>query len=239
MAMNPRLLRPLDTRFSPKSLPGLALWLDGSDTASTVLDTGVTTWKDKSGNARDFTQTTGANQPTLTTLNGRQALSFNGSSTQMTRASVSPSAVVDATGAVSFVVFAPASDTTYSILHTGTNNSHRDRFSDTNSYTGVFRATRFAAVVTGKMPTNSTALLVHQVDTTNHLIRINRVQEHSGLSDLANYRAAAAGTWRIGVGPDLADFLAGTVAEVVVYGRSMTAAEVDRIEKYLVTKWGL
>jgi hypothetical protein len=32
MAMNPRLLRP--SSFSPKSISGLALWLDGSDAAS-------------------------------------------------------------------------------------------------------------------------------------------------------------------------------------------------------------
>jgi hypothetical protein len=30
MAMSPRLLRPRATGFSPRSIPGLALWLDAS-----------------------------------------------------------------------------------------------------------------------------------------------------------------------------------------------------------------
>jgi hypothetical protein len=34
MAMSPRLLRPLATGFNPKSISGLALWLDGADSSS-------------------------------------------------------------------------------------------------------------------------------------------------------------------------------------------------------------
>ena len=238
MAMNPRLLRPLDTRFSPKNISGLALWLDATDSASTVIDTGVTTWKDKSGNGRDFTQTTGANQPTLTTLNGKTALSFNGSSTQMTRTSVTPSSVIDSTGVASFIVYAPSSDTTYSVFHPGGSVAHRDRFSDGNSFTSTWRANRFSAILFNKMPSNAAGLLVHQHNASSHLIRINKVQEYSGSSDFTNYRALSAGTWIIGNGPNN-DFLNGTVAEIVVYGREISATEVARVEKYLATKWGL
>ena len=35
MSMSPRLLRPRDTAFTPRSISGLALWLDASDTTST------------------------------------------------------------------------------------------------------------------------------------------------------------------------------------------------------------
>lgn len=57
---------------SPTDFSGLTLWLDGADTAN-ILDgsgnpitngTTVGTWKDKSGNARNFTQGTDANRPT-------------------------------------------------------------------------------------------------------------------------------------------------------------------------------
>ena len=58
-----------------------ALWLDGAD-ASTITESGgaVSQWDYKSGNARNATQATPANQPTRTLngLNGKTVLTFNG-----------------------------------------------------------------------------------------------------------------------------------------------------------------
>lgn len=69
-----------DFNFSPLSLSP-ALWLDASDT-TTITESGgsVSQWNDKSGNGYNFTQGTGANQPTtgIRTVNGLNAVDFDG-----------------------------------------------------------------------------------------------------------------------------------------------------------------
>jgi hypothetical protein len=45
-------------------------------------------------------------------------------------------------------------------------------------------------------------------------------------------------TYQIGVGPN-SDFLNGVIAEVLQYGRAISASERQRIERYLATKWGV
>jgi hypothetical protein len=241
--MSPRTLRPRQTGFDPRSISGLALWLDATDATTTLLDTGVTTWKDKSGNGRDFTQTTGNDQPTVSTLNGRRALAFNGTSAQMTR-DIAHTQICDATGVASFVVFRPSSDTIYSVLHVGGNTAHRDRFSDGNSYTGVFRNPRSAGIINGKMPTDAAAILTHHVvHEVAHVIRINRAQERSdalvSVSSFTNWRSLGTNTFRIGVGAETLDFFSGVVGEILIFGRAMTASEVVRVENALASKWGI
>lgn len=91
MAMNHRTLRPLASGFNPKSISGLQLWLDPSDSATlgptssgtgSVSNNGVVKYlQDKSGNSRHAIQT-GADSvsPTLLTSerNGKNALSLDG-----------------------------------------------------------------------------------------------------------------------------------------------------------------
>jgi hypothetical protein len=67
--------------FSPKSIPGLALWLDSGHgiTATTT----VSSWADtQSGSGITFTQASGTNRPTFNTTDsgyaGRPSLSFSG-----------------------------------------------------------------------------------------------------------------------------------------------------------------
>src|SRR5204863_3227753 len=57
--------------FTPATLKGLVLWLDGSDPAATgtppANNTAISSWVDKSSNANNATQGTGANQPVFNT----------------------------------------------------------------------------------------------------------------------------------------------------------------------------
>jgi hypothetical protein len=82
MAMSPRLLRPRATGFNPKSISGLYLWLDGSNSSSVTLNSGnVSQWRDLSGGGRHFSQATGGAQPAYTSAgqNGQNCLTFDGS----------------------------------------------------------------------------------------------------------------------------------------------------------------
>lgn len=62
--------------WTPAQLANLIAWYRGDDT---ITSSGaVTTWSDKSGNARHLTQGTGTARPTLTTRAGQPVLSFDG-----------------------------------------------------------------------------------------------------------------------------------------------------------------
>jgi hypothetical protein len=72
------------------SLITTALWLDAADaTTVTTVSGAVSQWNDKSGNARHATQSTAGNRPSYTTAgqNGRNVLTFDGSSDGLTLAS--------------------------------------------------------------------------------------------------------------------------------------------------------
>ena len=71
----------LRSSFSPTGIPGLALWLDASDTATITLDgsNNVSQWNDKSGNGKHATQATTLNRPSGTaTISGLGAIGFDG-----------------------------------------------------------------------------------------------------------------------------------------------------------------
>lgn len=67
-------------RWTPAQIT-TALWLDAADTSTITLNgSTVSQWDDKSGNARNATQATAANQPTYnaTGILGKPSLSFDG-----------------------------------------------------------------------------------------------------------------------------------------------------------------
>ena len=53
--------------FTPTSLPNLAWWYDAGQITGGIDATGLATWQDRSGNALNAVQATGANQPTYRT----------------------------------------------------------------------------------------------------------------------------------------------------------------------------
>ncbi|MFM5960147.1 MAG: hypothetical protein ACKOQ2_23825, partial [Dolichospermum sp.] len=82
-----------------------ALWLDAAD-ASTIILNGstVSQWRDKSGNGRNATQATAANQPVLATnsQNGQNGITFDGVNDYL----VFSSALLQTTHSL-FIVFKP------------------------------------------------------------------------------------------------------------------------------------
>ena len=68
--------------WTPADLPtgNLSFWQDASDFSTVILATGVSAWRDKSGNNRHFTQPVGANQPSYssTAFFGLPGLTFDG-----------------------------------------------------------------------------------------------------------------------------------------------------------------
>ena len=66
-------------RDSISSIPGLHLWLDGTDATTMTISGGlISQWRDKSAVGNHLSQATGSLQPTMGTLSGMPAVFFDG-----------------------------------------------------------------------------------------------------------------------------------------------------------------
>ena len=75
------ILASSSAAWTPATLTGLKAWYDAADTATiSVTGSSVTQWNDKSTNAYNVTQGTGAKQPQsgTTTLNSKNVIAFDG-----------------------------------------------------------------------------------------------------------------------------------------------------------------
>jgi hypothetical protein len=240
--MNPRLLRPLASGFNPRQITGLRYWLDASDSSTITIDTGVSEWRDKSGNGFHFTQTTGNNQPGYSdTLNGRKVITFDGSNDVLTRASVANTAGTDSTGGAVFVAFRfTGSVGTYTVFYQNGDNNHRDVFFGT-PFGSHLRAARLAGQPAGVLPSSAKSAvysITANVASSTHLFRVDGSTKSTQAADHANWRARAAGTLSVGRGPQN-DFFTGFVCEIIEYGTAITAAQASTIDRYLANKWGI
>lgn len=229
MPMNARLLRPLASGFNPRSIAGLALWLDAADASTVTLDTGVSVWADKSGNGRNASQSTGNNQPIYTAAgpNGKNVLTFDGTNDTMTTASFTqnqPSTIFIAA----------------QVLNTSGSASIVDGFGLNRA--GIFRrvtnnwAAFAGAELVGSTSTDTNWHTFSAVfNTTSSLLRVDGTQIASGNAGSQNVTSGlAVGTYN-GTG----SHLNGRVAEVLFYAGVLTASQIAAVENYLQNKWGL
>jgi len=80
VAANKPIFASTEDTFTPLDLTP-ALWMDAADTTTvTIASSAVSEWKDKSGNNRHLTQTTGGNRPTYisSAQNGLSVVRFDG-----------------------------------------------------------------------------------------------------------------------------------------------------------------
>ena len=234
MAMNPKLLRPRASGFNPKSISGLAVWLDGSD-ASTLTFNGssVSQWADKSGNGRNATQATALNQPTTSTINGKGAVRFDGSSDHLSLGNLSAAFPTAATAFYVLTEHTGASAGSYMAAATR-NNSGWWRYVGSSSYLGVFRNTRLGATAfnLNAAAVNGVAVLS---SSSTYEVYYQGAKIHTAA---ANY--AGGDSHLIGAGGDGAglQYFLGSIGEVLYYNRALSASEITTIHKYLSKKWG-
>lgn len=243
MGMNGRLLRPLATGFTPRNISGLAAWWDASDAASiTTVSGAVSQWSDKSGNNVHATQTTANNRPVNTsqTLNGRAVMTFDGSNDIM---SFTGTARTDET---QFVVvrnnMVASVISTQQILGDASSGFGVTAFiknegslsNDLFAYCGGFSVGTTAARY--QFPANNPfgpAVVSHiRSSASGGILRTDGVQRATCTTS-NSYALARIG----GVGSSFP--LNGYIAEIVIYSRALSVADVQRVERYLGTKWGL
>jgi hypothetical protein len=234
--------------FSPQSIPGLALWLDGADTGSMVFSSGTTisTWKDKSGlgnNAGVF------GTPTLTanSINGVQAIAtlsgsfFNGN-ISITGTTLTCFAVAMTTTPLPTPVF----DQRLVSLTNGTNFD----FNRVDSAIGLFNQGN----ITSTIATYRNGVAAAAATITQN-VPFQAVSEYDGTSGFlwengtAGSPASTGSTGsfaitKYGVGND-AGFTSspecwiGFIGEVIIFTGALSTTQRQQVEGYLAKKWGL
>lgn len=241
MAMNNRLLRPRASGFDPRSISGLALWLDGSVSTSVTLNgSTVSQWNDLSGNSRHATQGTAASQPTFTAnaRNGRSALTFGGSQTM----SVAAFPVTTYASGAAVVQFSGSGQ---AVFQRGALNEIHSLFNESN----LVKLRNVGAVTDATSSSSASTFYVLGFSlfsqfatngTQTSDLRINGVA-----ATQASYTATSS------TQPDKAMMIGGltatvyrlngTLCELVYYqGTSaVSSSQLTRLERHLGRKWGI
>ena len=246
VSANKPVFASTEDTFSPLDLtPGL--WVDAADTTTvTISSLAVSEWKDKSGNNRHLTQTTGGNRPTYISnaQNGLSVVRFDGTDDYFdgtglgTPGSISAFAVINRHSAVANGVLL-ASDGTWSgtKLHLAT---------DSNGINSKMALNGGGSIVGSNTKTlNAWSIdTFHRGDVTNW--GSTGTIFHNGSTDataslgantLLSLSAFNIGNWDDGSTKQR--HLDGDLAELIIYPANISDHDRQRVEVYLARKWGL
>jgi hypothetical protein len=245
-----------------------ALWLDANDDSTITIATGVSEWRDKSGNERNFTQGTGGTQPTQTLggLNGQTVLSFNGSQylTSISAASVW-NFLHNTNGSTVIAVWKAGNvsdpNAVYSLI--GNNGAlsanigfyiiYDDRVSSSRNNRVISLISRGVsgqnAVVNitadGAHPADTPTIISQVADPNNgtaanrSFLRINRTLIQNNTDLFAPVATNASFALQIGAAGNNVVPLTGYIAEIIILSSIASNSTRQILEGYLAWKWGL
>jgi hypothetical protein len=232
---------PMTPLFVPSQLSGLSLWLDAADSSTLTLSgSNVTQWNDKSGNGRHATQSTIANQPTLSgtliNFNGSQFLNMTDAYNMLSSSGRFYTLFVverrgSATNSIQFMIGGGGS-TGNQVLIFGYNNN-----------TTTLRHTAGIApdldyIVPGW---GSPDPIRMWGGGYNGSIRDTWLNGSLGLSQSYSTTIAAWTQPVIGYLPgfNVNQFYTGNIYEILFFNSYLTTTQRQAVEGYLAWKWGL
>lgn len=220
--------------FNPISISGTLLWLDSADTSTITYSSGsnISQWSDKSGLNYNFTQPTGANQPTYVTMtNGKPALNLTNSG-------------------VMFNNNVPVS-TTYTIFavgYSGASNFARLINNDNHLLLGGING-KLAAVVgtdsgwsstTAASPSTSiTNLCLMEMTNANNIISPYVNGTALNTTNLASSSFTGLSIGAVFYSGSYTQFWGGYVSEVLIYNSVLSTTDRQKVEGYLAWKWSI
>jgi len=241
------------TGFNPKSIPGLAVWLDAQDAGSFTYSTGsdVSAWADKSGNGNNAVQATGARQPLYVAsgINNRPVVQFYDDAT-------SKQLRIPNAGTLTYNPFS-----CYAVIRRLTDLTSNERIFGPWDITASQRA--FSMLVnnidqlsclistTGGAAAGSAAVASPTIAiNTNYIIDTGYtgtsvqagVNGGTLTSTVVGAPFAATGGIMIGANEAAGGYtepFAGYIGEILFYTASLTAAQRATVIRYLFTKWGV
>jgi len=244
-------VRPHLRVFRPIDVPGCQLWLDAADSSVITIATGVSQWRDKSGNANNLTQSTTGNQPThassLITFESNKYLNI-------------PVSVLNnlPTWSLFFVINPTSSSNwilakqrdfvdTYNVLSMtlNTNNGGGIQTGSTGFLYWRSMNAGTQAVSTAAITTSTLQIINLTYDGTNLYLSKNGVLEKTTAGTFAIQNDTTPSTYTLGVSiypggqilnPGTTNFSLG---EMMIYTSALTSSQRQQIEGYLAHKWGL
>lgn len=220
-----RILRP----FRPDQLRGLGLWLDADDSATITVATGVSRWADKSGNARDVTQTTTGFQPSYqaASLNGRNVVRFDGSDDRLV------SSAYTISQPLTVFIVARYTSVASSAAHMFDGDTSRvAMFAQTNN----LRMFAGSIVGTGTVAANTAFQATGIYNGASSTLRKDRAVVNATINPGSN--AWTQPVLGVAYSVSATAPYPGDIAEIIAYSRVLTAGEIASVESYLSAKWG-
>lgn len=269
MPMNNKLMRPRATGFDPRSIAGLALWLDAGDASTVTLNgSNVSQWRDKSGSglSPNATQSVAISQPAFTTsaINGRPAIDFaTARSLTFASSTASFNYLHNATGGAVFVVIRPGAsadpnaygpfldNTRDASANTGIGLVFDDRVSVSRNNAMIAVANRgvagqqTAAVVANNFfaTANAYCVLSVQCDCGNATAASRlRLWTNGVPSSATNAATNTAATGNASADLVIGNYGANTqaaISEMLFYQGVLTAGQRSAIERYLGKKYAI
>ena len=237
--------------FSPLTVANCELWLDASGSSSvTLVSSAVSQWNDLSGNGRHATQSTANNRPAYSaTVNGRNVITFDGTNDSL----ITGLASATISGYVTmFCVCRPLS--TWTLANGNNKTPLFARNVDASASWGIvlqsdgtrltiqyqWRGIGYNVAPLGpRVDVGEIQLLALRISASNPDKRNCGSSYQVTASPTAGTGGASNRYLTVGEDPTQARYWSDCVAEVLVYSRSLTTAEVLSIEAYLIAKWGI
>jgi hypothetical protein len=246
-ASSPVSAAPIPSSFSPASITGINVWLDGLNITTVITTSGqVSAWNDSSSEANDFAASgTGVityAQPS--NINSRPAVYFTTgapTSTYLSKSfNISPSSneltllmIVNqtSTSTGNSELFFTYDDFRYFDLFSNTNpsqngNLHIDVGSATQRDTGVDIITTPSTVAIIAVVLTTSTITVYVNGTVTSVSATARGATFPTIDTALN--------WAVSGGAFI-----GYVGEVITYPSALSATDREKVEGYLAWKWGL
>ena len=227
----------------PTNITGCVLWLDAADSSSITLSgSNVTTWNDKSGIGNNATA---VSNPTLSNINGVQAMSMNNAPYFTGNISITGTTYTCFAVAITTTALPNAlgHDQRLVSLANGTNldynavNSCVALFNQGNTSTiGTYRNNIFTG--SNAITRNVVYIAVSQYDGTKGYLWQN------GIAGTTT-GVASTGTFAItkyGIGNQAnpsGEFWVGNIGEIIIYNTALSTSQRQQVEGYLASKWNV
>jgi hypothetical protein len=240
--------------FSPNSLAGLTAWWDASDSSTlfdadtggsaTAADGEVGRLEDKSGLGHNFTQATSANRPARKTAvqNGLDVLRLDGTNDRM----LTSQAFSTFFGSTQSTVFVACKATSVGTNSTDPYSNETVLAAASSAHGFVMLRSNSTAGAYGYDSNYRTASLsyvagVWKVFTTTHSastlgFRINKSSPATaslGTRDFLTQGLYLGANWNNSA------FFDGDVGEIITYNVALSDADREKVEDYLMDKWGI
>jgi hypothetical protein len=213
---------------------GLILWLDAADDTTFSYSSGavVSQWRDKSGLNNHVAQSTVANQPSRSSiLNSRKIIVFDGSNDSLSTANSLDLSTTHTIFAIASQSVGSSDAGLVSINNTLNNGMTLHNASGYYAYfgNGGYYAT---SSITGSTSYIFTKIFKGSSSTTRQIYLNGTSATSSGTITSTD----ASGVIRLG---QQTTYLNGTIAEVIIFNRELTATELKQVHTYLGQKWGI